>query len=241
MKKFFAAATALLSLSLYGLDTTENLSKGNTDLGIYTNFSGIDTDQKSVGFEACLGYGITDYLTAYVGIGETATDKLLQPEGYGSYRYAQLISTVLNSDHLDIDLTFTMASGMTLTPAIEINYDIEPDMAFAGLYSKVQHNIMGEGSEAGKDDRLLNATNVAFGAYYAPTENLQLLVQYDMTFNHTDVDGVRDLDIGSIAVGANYCINDNIELIVDFGADIPQDDEDIAYTAGVAAFFTISK
>ncbi len=240
MKKFSIAVVVLTFLSvLYGADTTETFDVGATDFEAYTSLSGMNGDEKTFSFEGVAGYGITENLSGSLSFGAESTDKL--NDASNSFGLT-LFSTLWDSDHFDFDLYLSMSSAIEVTPGVEINFDLAPDLSVAGLYSRIEHTLSGEKRERdGKDPehKLLNSTAVTIGTYYTVTENLQLLLEYDMTFRHNSVEGEHDVEIGSLTFGTNYAVHDSAELIFDLGMDIPQDDEKTNFTAGIGVIFTL--
>jgi len=231
-----AAARLAAAPHAFCVDTVEIWDVGATDVDFYMGIDGLRNGraERAVFGDIMLGYGLTDRLSAYLGT-------CMEGDGYLSNSatglYFGLFGTALDSDHFDLDLFLDISgdgSGqLQLAPAIELNYDVAPDLAAWGAYLRAGSPIYGRSEPETENHDSAQHFETTFGSYWTATESTQLLVEYDMVFHPNPAAGERDLEIGGIALGFNYYLGDEsgIELINQLTLDLPQGGESLS--AGV--------
>ena len=131
-----------------------------------------------------IGYGIDHDLSAFLGTAVQARQHLGQAEPgifFGLY------GTPIETDHYDLDLFLTFDAGgaefsqMQVVPALEFNYDLEPDLAFWGLYLRLElvgHNhqeIASDSSSQTNENAFLLGANP--GTYLTVASGHQILLE----------------------------------------------------------------
>lgn len=235
------AVVAAVSAPLAALDTTEPFGKGPSDFEIYAGFDGIGASRDARGFsaESVLGFGFTDRFSGSVALSAEANDTFA--EGSGAFSFG-LFGTPLDTDHVDLDLFFSIGSDFSFSPGIELNFDFKPDLALAGLYLKAEHTMIGERKNDDDNDpkyRLVNESGIAAGGYYTVAEGMQLFAEFDFAVRYDPPDGVEMVTVGGPALGFNAVVAENFEIISQVRYDIPQKGEDHAVGIAVGLIVTM--
>ena len=230
------AAVLAVAGSSHAADTVELWDVGATDVDFYLGIDGLRNDraERAVYGDIMLGYGLTGQLSAYLGT-------TLEGDGYLSNGatglYFGLFGTALDTDHFDFDLFLDISgdgSGqMQFSPAVELNYDAEPDLVAWGAYLRAGSPIYGRSEPEAEQHDSAHHFETTFGSYWSASENGQLLIEYDMALHPNPLASERDLEIGGLALGFNYYLGDEvgIELINQIYFDLPQSGE--ALSTGV--------
>lgn len=245
----------ITSAPLYAVDTIETFDPGASDFEFYAGFEGIGLDkyQKGISTEIALGYGLIENFSAIVGVAASSNEYFNNGEaelGLG------IFGTPLDTDHFDLDLKLNAAIGGTgltnfsLTPGLELNFDLKPDMALWGMYLIIDESLSGRDESVEDDPTTPNVdesnekyvfapvTVVAIGTYYTIAEKHQLLLQFDSEILNNPASGEDTFILGGIALGYNVVLNDYIELINEVSFDIPQSGED--FSAGINIGIVVS-
>lgn len=239
----FVLLPLLGASSARAADTVETWDVGATDLDFYLGYDGIGAgnSERRVYSDIMLGYGIIDRLSAYLGT--TLQGNGLFDDGQANI-YLGIFGTPLETAHFDIDLFLDFSVGgaglseFQAAPAVEFNFDHDPQMRSWGAYLRVSmpvqaRSIASDTSNATEPD-LAFSVLVNPGMYLTIAERHQLLVEYDMTFHNRPVD-THQVDIGGVALGYNVKLSATLELINQVYLDIPQQDEVV--TAAVTIGF----
>jgi hypothetical protein len=217
-------------VTAHGADTVETFDLGMSNVELYGAFAGTgqDAPDQSVAGDVVLGMGITPGFSAYLGT-------TMQANGYLTGSETELAAgafgTVLDSDHLDLDLMLDLRSvggdggRFTVSPGFELNLDHTPGLATRGLYLRGNVSIAGTQTDTGPQ----RATDLAFtlGGYVTLAETRQLLIEVDVA-EVDEFGGGHAWEYGAVAIGYNAVINPALELISQVSVDIPQDDRDAA-------------
>jgi hypothetical protein len=223
-----AAVFALVSAFTAGVsaaDTIETFEVGATDVEFYTGADGLGlpSDERAAFGDMMLGYGLVERLSAYFGT---------TLEGSGAFtdgcstHYLGLFGTPLDTNHLDLDLQFDLASGgpeqrLEIRPALELNFDADPEIRTWGMYLRTPLPVYGRKFQTGREHATFHL-EATLGAHVHVAEGNQLLVEYDMAFNPDPQEAERRTDVGGAAFGYNVVVSDEIELINQVFVDIPQ-------------------
>lgn len=229
------AATAILWASnATAADTTEEFDVGATDFEMSLGYEGIGLDkyQGAFGTEATIGYGIAPGFSASVGFGFEANEYMYPGESEISMG---LFGNVVNTDNFDLDLMLGASApaggigGIKITPGLELNFDLEPDLALWGLYARAELPISGRSKANQPNEYELNPNlETTVGTYYTINDRMQLLLEFDTNFKLNTLDGEDTTEIGGLALGFNVGVTDSIELITEAKLDIPQKDEKVS-------------
>ncbi len=208
---------------VYAADTVETWDVGATDVDFYIGMEGVGRGKMDRGFytDMMLGYGLIPGLSSYLGV-------CLEGDGVlsgGSTLYAGVFGTVIDSDHFDVDVFFdttlegALAGVLTLTPAVELNFDVKPDLEAAGVYLR-----FGLPVHAGEDaDGVKFHLEGTAGFYWTLSEGHQVLLEYSYSIHPFPPAGKGHVESGTVALGYNVCISEALELITEVHASAPWD------------------
>lgn len=237
-------------------DTIEVYDVGATDFEWYAGLDGINLDkyEKVVYSELALGYGLLPALSGYAAMAMESDEYLTY--GAGSFGFG-LIGAPVDTDHFDLDLYLDTNLGgetfneMAVTPGLEVNFDLLPDMGLWGVYGRVEEVLQGR-DESTPDDpattdvdetetkhELAPQTHYVAGTYVTLAERHQILMEWDSAINHNPVDNDERNVIGGLAAGYNVLLTDNLELVNQAYFDFPQNDEDFAWGLSVGLVVTL--
>ena len=234
-------------------DTCETFDLGATDFEFYLGYDGIALEKYEgvVSGEVVLGYGFMDGFSGYLAAAGAANEYFTK--GSSGLAFG-IFGTVVDTDHFDLDLFLHggfAADEFGLTPALELNFDLEPDLALWGMYLRVEQALAGR-DESTEDDPatadvdessaryvFASSTGLTVGSYYTVAENHQLLLEYDMSFAHNPTAGEDTMEIGGVALGYNVMLTDSIEMINQVTFDIPRSGEDFAVGVSTGIIVTM--
>jgi len=255
-----------LSSAANAADTTEPFELGASDFEFYVGLDGIGKKEyeKEITADALLGYGFTKKLSGYVGVGGASDEYFVSGGGYVSLG---LYGNVVGSDHFKLDLFLDATyetGGFGITPMIEMNVDLDPDMNSWGAYLRVAEVLAGRDDgaptqivcdpnsprvsdgklECEEEDGSPNytfapSTELLLGTYYTVTNGHQLLLEFNSVVYNNPEAGQDSFEVGGIAVGYNVAIANNIELINTLFFDIPQSGEDFAMGLNIGIIVTV--
>jgi hypothetical protein len=218
----------------HAADTVETWDVGATDVDFYLGFDGISADEGSSFGDIMLGYGILDGFSAYLGTTLEGNEHLAEGS---STLYFGIFGTALNTDHFDLDVFLRVASGgdeLQLAPALELNWDLDPEMRTWGTYLRARvplygHEVPSPGPSLTMEQDATYHVETCVGAYRTLGESHQVLVEYNVDFHPASHEDVRSVDHGGVALGYNVMLTDSVELINQVYVDVPQGDEAVAY------------
>jgi hypothetical protein len=205
-------------------DTLEPYEIGATDLDFYLSVEDLGLDRKDIGIsgEAMAGYGLTKRISAYLGLA-------LGADGYLANGSADIClgtyGTLISTDYFDFDLILDFGLGglndFVITPGLELNFDLDPEMRTWGMWAGVGFGIYSIASEefgALGETIAINrrvALDLPFtmGTYYTMAKRHQLL----LTFTSVASDLANDPALGrsALALGYNVVLVDTLELITE--------------------------
>ena len=219
-------------------DTVETWGVGATDVDFYLGLDGIGLGkyEKTVFGDIMLGYGLVERFSAYFGTTLQANEYF--SDGFANV-YMGIFGTPVETDHFDLDLFLDVSLGgpyfdeFAMSPSLELNVDLDPEMRSWGAYLRVPFPVQGrkiQPDEHPDSERFdVSFSLVAtLGAYYTVADGHQILVEYDTRFHPDPEAQERQIDVGTIALGYNVVLVEAIELINHFYLDIPQDDKTTA-------------
>jgi hypothetical protein len=247
MKTISALAALTLGILLCpalggAADTTEPFAPGISDIEVYMAHDGMGrgSADQSIENEFVLGVGLTSRFSAYIHSIHASSTYLTrgsQAFGFGLY------GTALESDHLDVDLFLGLCTVdgqddlMSLTPALELNWDSAANMSTWGLYTRMCSAFYGH--EHQNQSRRLTDIGVTLGGYATLRPGHQLLLEYEA------LRGDRILsDLGwehdSLSLGYNFGIAGNMEMISQVTMSLPQGEHESAYGLKIGFISTFS-
>jgi len=234
-------------------DTTEAFDIGATDFEFYLGYDGFGLSkyEGAISAEAVLGYGFTKNFSGCVAVGGESNEYF--GDGSGSVAFG-LFYTAFDSDHFDLDFMLggsAASQEFALTPGLELNFDIAPDLAVWGLYVRAEEELASR-DESIEDDKatatidesatkfvFAPATALTIGTYWTVAEGHQLLLEYDMTFANNPVKAERTIEYGAVALGYNVGLSDSIEMINQLAFDIPQSGDEFSVGINIGLIITM--
>ncbi len=237
-----AAGVVLLSAAsrpALTADTVETWDVGATDVEFYLGFDGVGLEkyEKTVYGDILLGYGLVERFSAYLGTTLQGNEYL--SDGSAGL-YLGIFGTPVDTNHFDFDLFLDISAAgegfeeFALSPALELNLDVDPEMGSWGMYLRIPFSVFGRRVDspdheepAGFDASFLLESTI--GTYYTIAEIHQILLEFNMGFHPDPDDDERTMDVGGIALGYNVVIVDALELVNQVYFDIPQGDETPAW------------
>lgn len=237
-----AVAAVAVGAPVLAVDTVETWDVGATDVDFYLGYEGAGREQEErrLSGEIMLGYGLIERMSAYLGASVGADERL---GGAGSELFLGLFGTPVETPHFDLDLFLDLAAshdgsvGLTVTPAVELNADLDPDSGSLGAFLHVGVPISGRDLEGEAGSALTVGVEVTAGAYVTVATGHQLLLAYDMTLRPDPSEGEAAVEIGGVALGYNVVVHDAVELITEARIDVPSAGEPVsaAFMAGFIA------
>ncbi len=223
-------------------DTTETYAVGPSEIELYGGIDGLGmgTFDRSVWAETLIGWGFVDRFSGYLVAGWSADGALgrrARVAGFG------IFGTPVDTDHVDLDLVLDLCitgEGIEVTPSLELNLDLAPDLALAGLYLAVGETLGVEGHLASADPilpgvegpgsraSLVPSMGLLSGIYWTVSDGHQLLIELDAGVRHGGREGERILEIGGLALGYNAVLTEILEILVQVSVDVPQRGEKAA-------------
>lgn len=169
-------------------DTTEIWAQGELEADLLLSYAGLGLarEERGLGAELLLGYGLFSWLSLHGGVAMEA-DELF--ESGEVWPYAGAMTTPLDTDHLDLDLILEIGTSaahpgeLELWPGIELNLDRAPDRAGYGVYLRLalpvgiylgDNHVPEENGRAALAALRLDAT---LGAYLTLSPGHQLLLE----------------------------------------------------------------
>jgi hypothetical protein len=234
-----ACICSLISVSATALDTVETFEAGSVDLEIFAGLHGISGAGRHVeglGFELMLDYGFIDRFSGYVGAQIGSTGNFSEVAGGAAFG---IFGTPVDTDHFDMDLMLEFGFGdfgVALTPALELNFDLKPDLKLWGVYVRVEEALTGNVDRGW--DGLTPTTVLTAGTYWVAKPRHKLLVEYDMSIANNPAAGERPVDVGMVALGYNFAINDSLILVSSVHCDVPHDGEEVKFGAQIGIKIT---
>lgn len=221
----------LLAAPLHAADTTETWDVGATNTELYIGIEEVGKSRSELTLysDMLLGYGIIERFSAYFG--STFFSNPSFTEGAADL-FMGVFGTPLDTDHIDLDLFLDMrVTGAdqwapTVTPSLELNYDLKPDLALWGMYVRAGVSLYGRTDEdvVKKKGPMVDLT-ATFGTYWTIRERHRLLLEYDFCHRLRPARGGSSTEQGGLAIGYNIELSDAIELINEVCFAIPRDGE----------------
>jgi hypothetical protein len=236
VRRLLPAALALaLSRPAQAADTIETFDPGPSDVELYAGVDGIGASG-TMFLEHVVGFGIAPWLSALVGASVSSGCDL---EGVSAGFAASLFGTPLDTDHVDLDLVIDVSSerpgldGFSAGPALELNVDLEPDLALWGAYLRT--GVPAYGRRSSSPEHPGHVPTCSFvgtlGTYLTFRPGHQILLEAGMTVHLGPAGADRRVEVGGVAVGYNVEIDHSAELILEVFLDIPQAGE--GFSAGI--------
>jgi len=247
-----------LSVTARAADTVETYDEGAVDFEFYLGGDGLNLPkyEKTVFSNVLVGYGLLPRLSGYISLGAESDEYLTY--GQGGYSFG-VFGTPLDTDHFDIDLMMDVGmSGESLnaigvTPALELNFDLRPDMELWGLYVRLEDGLAGRDESVADDPatpdidetetryEFTQSLSQTYGTYFTIAERHQILAEYYYSYNTNPARGELRSDSGGFALGYNVSIVDNLELITQVNCHPGHDHQDATWGASVGIIVGIPK
>lgn len=241
------AAAILVSMLVTGhvraADTVETWALGPTDVELFAGYEGLGLGpgDRGLHLELLQGFGIVERFSAYIGAGLGPCGDPLAAFHAGTF------GTVLETDHLDLDLFFDISSsgpglaGLSVGPAFELNVDARPDLALVGIYLRAGAPVSGFrlSSKPHPGHRPHVAIQLLLGGYWTVAPAHQILVEADAAFHPLERAGERPAEVGGAALGYNVILHPAVELVTELFLDIPQTGR--SFSASVTAGIILTR
>lgn len=237
--KLLAATAAGLGVLLFGApaqaaDTVEGYAAGEVSFETHFSMEGFRDGRRSMGIgqEGLIGVGIHKYLSGAVGFAFGSNGYLAEIE---SAFNLGLTSTVLDTDHFDLDLMLTFDGSVA--PGLELNLDV----ASFGVYVRAEIPIAGAGRVPAESDgdpwEVTVGLGLTPGVYWTIKDGHQLLLEASMAFFWSDAeDAAGRFDLWSLALGYNVMLLDNLELVTEVKAyQVTDEDVEFGFGLGIIA------
>jgi hypothetical protein len=220
-----------IAFEIEAADTAEPFEVGASDVEFYLGAGGIGPgryEKKLLG-SVLLGFGLLDRLSAHLAASLEAYEHLA--DGIATLSTG-LFGTPLDTDHLDLDFFIELSSAVhgstehQLYPAIELNFDVAPNMQRFGVYLRsglpvYGRDIASDGGEATEYEVAFH-NETTIGAYYTIAPRHQLLIEFNVAFRPKPAEDEASIEVGGAALGYNVVLHDAIEMINLIAFDIPQ-------------------
>jgi len=237
------AIILFMMMTVSAADTTEIFDMGATDIEFYVGYDGISSEKKQGIFsiETVTGFGVTDNISLLINLsGEFGEHFNKRSSGIG----LGVFSTLFDSDHFDLDIYLNTGAGLEgfyLSPAMEINIDLKPDLELAGIYFRIEQLFVAilEPESSRESCVFVAETSITSGIYFKINDSHQLLFEYDMAVLNNPANDEERLNIGGIALGYNVTFHENIELISQLYYGIPQNDEKHSFGVSIGTIITM--
>ncbi|MBQ9242134.1 MAG: hypothetical protein IJ165_02730 [Proteobacteria bacterium] len=252
MKKLFVAslmtAALLLPLQAFAGDTTEVIDKDTLEVDPTFSIDGMG-DSNNVNTGVTVVYGVLDGFNINASVGYGANEGLAG--GHADLGLGMLW-TPLDTDHFDLDVMLDFSYGFggawggaySLTPGVELNYDLEPDTALWGLYLRFGLPISGDYVK--KEDvptpkyeaKADVGISLTLGTYFTFAEVHQILLEggfevENLAKNLGDTGIVEPF----ISLGYNVGITDSFELTTELAFNLPSDNDNFSATLTIGGIF----
>ena len=252
MKKLLAAsllaAAFLLPVQAFAGDTYETIDKDTIEILPSFTLDGLGDGNPSVYTSLGVVYGVFDGLNIGATIGFGSDEGMA---GGSADLGINILWTPLDTDHFDLDVMadfeFNTADGYTITPGIELNYDLNPDLSLWGLYLRFGLPIHGEFTPGHivEDEDNVQATSdldisLTLGTYFTIADIHQILLEGGFEVNNL-AQKLGDTGISSpfVSVGYNVYITDTFEFTTELAFNIPYGEDDFSATFTVGGIFDI--
>jgi len=218
-------------------DTTETFDPGVSDFEFYMGYDGIGLEkyEGTLYAEALLGIGFMDRFSGYLAVAGESNE--IFSNGGGGVSLG-IFGTALDTDHVDMDL-FLDASFSTdsfgLTPALEINFDLQPDLAVWGLYIRIEENLSGRDETEEPEDAPLSCKE------QVSPQGGKSIVCTPLATDDPKASYAFAPSTG-LTFGTYYTVSDGHQLLLEFDmslANNPADDEDTLEVGGLALGYNV--
>jgi hypothetical protein len=240
----------------YAADTVETYDQGAVDFEFYLGGDALNQPkyEKTLFGNLLVGYGLLPGFSGYFTLDAESDDSLLN--GESGYSFG-IFGTPLDTDHFDLDLLLDVGMGgeavgdISVTPGLEFNFDLKPDMELWGLYVRVEDGISGR-DESVEDDpstpnvneektktKVVQSLGYTGGTYFTIAGRHQILAEYYHAQNMNPAPDELRWDSGGFALGYNVGLVDNLELVTQVNAHPGHNHQDATWGAYVGFIATI--
>ena len=252
MKKLLAAsllaAAFLLPVQAFAGDTYETIDKDTIEILPSFTLDSLGDGNPSVYTSLGFVYGVFDGLNIGATIGYGSDEGMA---GGSADLGINILWTPLDTDHFDLDVMadfeFNTADGYTITPGIELNYDLKPDLSLWGLYLRfglpihgeyvAGHTAEGEETNVATSDLGISLT---LGTYFTIADIHQILLEGGLSIDNLANNlGDRGISSPFVSVGYNVYITDTFEFTTELAFNIPYGEDDFSATFTVGGIFDI--
>lgn len=152
--------------------------------------------------------------------------------------FAGIFGTPIDTAHFDLDIGLDLSfgtAGFQLTPFLEMNLDLKPNLGLWGIYIRIEEYLAGTNDAlAGGSShfRFTPVTNLAIGSYWTVVPDHQLLLEYAAEIPNNPSAGENKFDAGGIALGYNVAVHEIVELLSQLAFTLPVGE--IPFSAGLS-------
>lgn len=231
-KKVLTAYYSLIFMLLivgkpFSINTVETFDPQNGYFSLDFGFDNLRSklNGSKVNGQAVLGKGLTQFISAYMGVQIAGKEFLSNGEG-GFFLGA--ITTVYSYNHFALDLT--LEAGLIneyfySAPGLEINFDLLPDQKFMGFYINAAEHMTGEEAQDDSANSYLAftpETELNVGYYLSVKEGQQFHIRFDQRFRHNPVNNEPRYEIDALKLGYNLMVVDGFQIQTEFDYYIPE-------------------
>lgn len=267
MKKLLAAslltAACLLPVQAFAGDTTETVDVGTLEVDPTFSIDGMGDGKPSVNTGVTVVYGVLDGFNLNASVGYSSNEGMAG--GHADLGIGMLW-TPLDTDHFDLDVMLDFGyefggvedgaytiphsadawqnNAYSITPSVELNYDLDPDLALWGLYLRFGLPISGDYVK--KEDvpnpkyeaKADVGMSLTLGTYFTFAEVHQILLEGGFDVENL-AKNLGDTGIASpfISLGYNVGITDSFELTTEIAFNLPTDDDEFSATLTIGGIF----
>jgi hypothetical protein len=241
--KFSCFLLALIATQAHATDTIEAWDEGYWNLDAYVGYDGIGRGQenRALGTELMVGYGVTSSVAVSLGLTIAAMEAMKAAE---AGTWLCVFYNALDTEHFDLDLATNLyAQGQGLStlgfnPFVELNLDSNNEMSGVGAYLRAGATLDGD-ADQGWQDTFGVGLGFTLGGYVTLAGDHMLLLEAETEVNPMAGGDETSARFSSVAVGYNLVLSGLAELITEVGMGLPTGGERLSGSVTIGAIFTI--
>lgn len=184
-----------------------------------------------------LAYGLTDWLAVCATVDGEIDAAFRAPWGQLG---VGLLTTPFDTAHVDLDVLLWVFGGgpdladAWIEPQLELNLDLEPDQALAGVYLRLAAPLFARPTGGGRSIPALELS-LTSGLYATVAPGHQLFGELELLV--AAVDEEVTFEVGRL--GYNLEVADNVELVVEGNIAFGDDETPVSFGAAVGFIWSV--